>query len=276
MTENKANQFTSLNEAEKRSKLRQLAQAKGQLTIWRRGSPGESRPQCRVKDYRAERGALVVHSEPAAFPEGEEILASFELRGMSFFFSARFSDRGEEWELLPSGKFYKSERRRNFRLMTFPLHEVHFSFLLPASYQGGKVVDILRRPGHTGLFKSFLRLVDTKPEGEGEGRRLKLRVQDLSVTGLSAHVGPAELEWLKAGEEIRGGEIVFPDGAVSVPLTRVVYVVDRIGGGSEGKQYKAGLRFDGLSVDAENQLGGKINAFLRASDANKDFEDFTQ
>lgn len=263
--------FTRLNAAEKRSKLRQLDQVKGQLTLWRKGD--KVRIAHKAKAFDRETDSLTIHEEALKVRAGEELLASFELSGVSFFGRTQVSKvESGEIHLKFSDEFYKSERRQNIRVLTFPVFDLNGFFNIPSYYEEGKVLNLSRKPGQTGLFKSFLKLVDANHQGEP---RLKLRLQDLSSTGMSVFVGPAELEWFKAGEELKDTEIHFADEVLRFPRTKIVYVVDHIGHMSRNqKQYKVGLRFEEMPSSLADGLNSKIASMLKTMDVNKDFEEF--
>ena len=263
--------FTKLNTAEKRSKLRQLDQVKGQITLWRKGD--KNRLSHRTKSFDREQDTLAVHEELFVPRVGEEVLASFDLNGVSYFCKTKVVAAGNgELSLKCLEDFFKSERRQNVRVLTFPVFDLNGFFNLPSYYQGGKVLNLSRKPNQTGLFKNFLKLVDAGNDGEP---RLKLRLQDLSTTGMSIFVGPAELEWFKAGEVLVDTEIHFPQDVLRFPRTKIVYVVDHIGHMSRNqKQFKVGLRFEEMPSTLVEDLNTKIAAMLKTMDMNKDFEDF--
>src|SRR5690606_17690112 len=83
---------------------------------------------------------------------------------------------------------FKTEKRSSYRLMTYPIYEVNAEFNLSEVYEGGKVIEIKNRSSQTALFKNFLKLVDTDESDTAVGSQLKIRVQDLSTTGMSIHV----------------------------------------------------------------------------------------
>ena len=265
--------FTTLTEAEKKSKLWQLATHKGQCTLWRRGQ--KERSVFRIKEFDKAEGKLVLHVEPGSPSLGTDVLGSFELKNVAFFFKSKIvASTANTLVLDTSGEFYKSERRQNYRLLTYPIYDINAHFVLPEDYQGGKVVDIRNKNSQTGLFRSFLKLVE--PEGSDQlGNRLKLRVQDLSVTGLSIHIGEIELPFFRTGEVLNGLVIDVAGESLEIPQTKVVYVVDQIGHfESHQKKFKVGLRFEKLPEDLDLRLGTKINELLRQVDANNEFEDF--
>lgn len=267
--------FTTLTEAEKKSKLWQLARNLGKCTLWQRGN--SERHSYRSKEFQRDTCRLELHQELPALRQGTELLGSFELSGVVFFFKGHVSSASAELlQVEIPGDLFKSERRANFRLLAYPIYDIQATFTLPANYQGGKVVDIRKKGSQTGLFKSFLKLVDP---GLHEGRtdQLKLRVQDLSNSGMSVFIGELELEWFKAGEELKDVALQLAGDDMTLPRCRIVYVVDHIGPGERThKKYKVGFRFEELPVEADKRITGKINDLLRSIDANKEFEDFSR
>jgi hypothetical protein len=273
MSQEPRNHFTSLTEPEKKSKLWQLSSAKGKCTLWQRGQR-ERRP-FRVKDFVRDESRLVLHREPGSLAVGQDILGTFDLKGVSFFLKGKISKLDQdELHLVVAGDFYKSERRRNFRLLAYPIYEITASFKLPAHYEGGKVVDIRNKSSQTGLFKSFLRIVEPQRSSE-EQNLFRIRVQDLSLTGMSVFIGAAELEWFRAGEKLSAIEVNLQGEKLVFPDCRIVYVVDQIGNrDGQQKKYKVGIRFEAMVDELERALAGKINALLRSIDANSEFEEF--
>lgn len=273
MSQGPRTHFTSLTESEKKSKLWQLSSAKGECTLWQRGQ--KERRSFRVKDFIREENRLVLHREAASMAVGQEILGTFDLKGVSFFLKASITKLNQDdIHLIVAGDFYKSERRQNFRLLAYPIYDINVSFKLPASYEGRKVVDIRNKTSQTGLFKSFLRLVEPQRSQDDESL-LRLRVQDLSLTGMSVFIGAAELEWFRAGDKMTDVEVTIQGERLVFPHCVIVYVVDHIGTTDrQQKKYKVGIHFESLPEEIERNLSGKINALLRSIDANREFEDF--
>jgi hypothetical protein len=265
--------FTSLSRAEKQSKLWQLSQSGLICTLWTKGS--KHKIPFKVHSYSREDDTLAVFAEDSSLTASQEILGTFDLKGVSFFFKGKIEKTHEDKVLLSFvGDFYKSERRSNFRLMAYPIYSIYCLFDLPKGYEGGGVIDFKSKMSQTGLFKSFLKLVDTDPQSQ-DLRKLKLRVQDISVTGLSLSVGEDELEWIKAGELLNPLTIQFSDMELEVKGPRVVYVVDYLGHAERGlKKFKVGIKFEGVDEVFDRTLSQKINSLLREIDANSDFEDF--
>ncbi len=270
MAEASSTQFSELTEAEKQSKFRQLAKARGQCVLWRKGE--KRRLEFRVLELSS--NELRLHLEPDCWPVGTELLGSFDLGTLNFFFKTRLTKLdGEALTIDVSQACFKSERRRNFRLLTYPIYDLSVEITLGEAYGGGNVISLRDRSSQTGLFKSFLKIVDER--GEGVTNRFRTRLQDLSLTGFSIHVGEADLALFTAGAELSALTLVFPGEVIEVPAAKVVYVVDHIGHTEKLlKKYKVGVRFASLPESTELRLASKMNELLREIDANRDFEDF--
>jgi hypothetical protein len=111
-------------------------------------------------------------------------------------------------------------------------------------------------------------------EGEESLRQVRIRVQDLSVTGMSVYLGELEVAHFEKERNFKNVTISFVDEIIEVPEVRVVYVVDYISGDKNLKKYKVGFNFPNLSSKMDDVLSKKINKLLRENDFNKDFENF--
>jgi hypothetical protein len=266
--------FTTLTHQEKQSKLWQLAQASGECYLWVKGQ--SKKIQVRVKDYRKDDDLLVFHSEDEVFQVGQELLGTFNLRSVSFFFKSKIKKNTEDnVEVVLEGDFFKSEKRQNFRLLTYPIYTIHAEIELPDSYEGGKVIDFKSRVSQTGLFKSFLKLVNENEDQDDLGKKFRVRVQDLSATGLSIHVSELEAEWFNTGDNLKPLSLIFSDEVIEVSKSSIVYIVDHIGSNNNNQKiYKVGIRFDPNNDMLDSVISKKINSLLREIDSNKEFEDF--
>lgn len=223
--------------------------------------------------FDKDRQEIVLNSKEDLFPTGTRILVSFDFRGMTFFSQTSFVKSVGEYGVLQfTSDLFKSERRSSYRLLTYPIYDVWANFNLGEAYEGGTVVDMKSKVNQTQLFQNFLQLVDGK-EDAVEGK-LKVRVQDLSATGMSIHVGDIEIKYFSKDYLFKNVLITFTDEKIEIPEVKVVYVVDYIAGDKNLKKYKVGLNFPNLSTKIDDLLGKKINKLLREIDSNKDFEIF--
>lgn len=266
--------FSKQSPDEKLSRLSLLGSSKSEILVWLKGK--KERFTCSVIKFDKDRLEVVLDTKDVLFPVGTKVLCTFSLRNMDFFseviFQISISGHGV---LQFQDTLFKTEKRSSYRLMTYPIYNVYADFNLAEVYEGGKVVEMKSRTSQTGLFKNFLKLVDAKENtGPTEGSQLQIRIQDLSTTGMSIHVGELEYQYFKKDFIFQDVGIRFTTEVINVPQVKVVYVVDYISSDKNLKKYKVGLHFSNLSVTIDEKIGKKINSLLRENDFNKDFENF--
>jgi hypothetical protein len=262
--------FSKLDSTEKQARLNQLGSSQGMATIWVKGTKTKHRIQ--VKKFHEARAELVLDANNL-YPKGTVLLCSFDLRGMSFFCEALVLSVQGDLALEINKDLFKSEKRKSYRLLTFPVYEVSAEFNLEQTYLGGKVIDIKSRTNQTALFKSFLKLVDDL-DVQNKNQKIKYRVQDLSTSGMSLQIGELDSQLFSKDYVFKDVCLHFKDEAITIPEVKVVYIVDYILGDRSAKKYKVGLHFNNIPLNTEEQLGAKINILLREVDSNKDFENF--
>ena len=266
--------FSKLDSTEKLNRLAQFGLSKGEVTLWVKGQ--KNKLSFRALEFDKERCELVLNSKEMTFPKGTVLLCSFKLRGM-FFFSEVTSNTSIGYHFLIEFKntLFKSEKRRSYRLLTYPIYEVYSEFSLGEAYQGGNVINLKTGSNQTALFKNFLKLLEAKDD-VSDHQSVKYRVQDLSTTGLSLHIGEMEVQFFSKNFVYKDMRIHFTDKVITIPEVKVVYIVDYISGDKNLKKFKVGLNFSNVPAVVDDELGGKINQLLREIDFNKDFENFTK
>lgn len=265
--------FSKQDPTEKLSRLSLLGTSRGIVTVWLKGK--KEKHNFNVLKFDKDRVEIVLDSKDHLFKTGDIILCTFELRGMNFFSEVVFQISISGFNVLQfTGTLFKSERRSSYRLLTYPIYDVNVELNLGETYEGGKVVDMKSRSSQTGLFKNFLKIVEGETQAKAAGEKLKIRVQDLSTTGMAIHVGELESKHFQKDVIFRNAEIRFTDEVITVPEVKVVYVVDYISNDKNIKKYKIGLHFENLPTNVDDQIGKKINRLLRENDFNKDFENF--
>lgn len=264
--------FSKQDPSEKLSRLSLLGSSRGTVTVWLKGS--KDKHNYTVFKYDRDREEIVLDSKDKKFKSNDNVLCTFELRGMNFFAEAVYQESISGYAVLQvKGTLFKSERRNSYRLLTFPLFELNAEFDLGEVYEGGNVIDLKNRNNQTGLFKNFLKLVGNN-EQEDDLAKLKIRVQDLSTTGMALHIGDLEYKYFEKNLVYQNVILKFSDETITIPEVKVVYVVDYIATDKNLKRYKVGLHFENLPAKIDDQIGRKINELLRQNDNNKDFENF--
>lgn len=266
--------FSKQDPTETLSRLSLLGSSKGSVILWIKGS--KDKLTSNAIKFDKDRMEIVLEKKEDFFKSGETILCTFELRGMNFFSEVIYQKSINGYPVLQfKNTLFKSERRSSYRLLTFPLYEVFAEFDLGEAYEGGKVVDLKTRSSQTGLFKNFLKLMGDKEEIETDGSGiLKIRIQDLSTTGMALHVGDVERDYFQKDYTFQNVRLRFSDETIVIPQAKIVYVVDYISTDKLVKKYKLGVHFENLPTAIDDQIGKKITKLLRENDFNKDFENF--
>lgn len=266
--------FSKLTPEEKTIRLSQFGSLKGEIVVWKKGS--QDKHKLSVLNFDKAQMNIVLDTKDDVFPNGAFVLCSFEFRGMSFFSKAVYRKSISGLYVLEmNDDLFKSERRSSYRLLTYPIYEVWTEFDLTEVYEGDKVINFKSRTGQTELFKNFLKLVQSE-EDPAKANMMKVRVQDISTTGMCIYVGEVESKFFIKDSVFHKVHIKFIDEEIVIPEVKVVYVVDYISNEKSVGQYKVGLQFLDVTTKIDHLLGGKINQLLREVDSNKDFENFVK
>lgn len=265
--------FSKLDVPEKNNRLNQLANSKGIVTVWIKGQ--KEKYTFSAMKFDKERQELALEAQADHFSNGANVLCSFDTRGMTFFSQVVFRKGTDSFSTLHFlGDLFKSERRSSFRLLTYPLYEVWAQFDMGEKYEGSNVIDMNKLTNQTKLFHSFVKLVEGDGGKSENLTKIKIRIQDISHTGMSIHVGEMEVNYFTKGKSYKNVTINFIDEEIEIPEVLVVYVVDYISNDKNIKRYKVGCNFSNLPANIDDLLGRKINKLLRENDFNKEFENF--
>ncbi|HLW57663.1 MAG TPA: PilZ domain-containing protein [Bacteriovoracaceae bacterium] len=260
--------FSKQTPDERASRFNQLATLKETIVVWKKGSAQRYKFQATHFDKKL--NELVVDNGDIIFETQAKLLGTFELRGMNFFCELTVVKSSQGYTLFKLADIlYKSERRSSYRLLTYPIYEIYALFHIDHLVEDSSVINLNTGVSRKNLFKSYLKLVD---KGDSENQYVKVRVQDLSATGLALHISELEEKFIVKDQVYKNLEIHFPDEVIVIPEAKVVYVVPYIS--DKGKKFKVGVNFPNLSSKIDNHLGRKINELLRQIDSNKDFENF--
>ena len=201
--------FKELNKEEKRSKLSHLcSRSTSKVTLWKKGSTDKI--QVEFLDFYPEQDEILIEGKIPEELLDQDILYSFELSGLNFFGKSKLSSQAlEKIYLNCSQTLYKSERRVNFRLLTYPHQEVYLHFpIVFEKNEEGKVISLSTRISETGLFENFLKVVREAEESNEIEGHVKVRVLDVSVTGAALLLSEYEDDLLPKLNQ-RLGEVIL-------------------------------------------------------------------
>lgn len=269
--------FKALDDPEKKSKLFQLANGKSSniITVWKKGQTDKYK--LKATDYIRAKSEIYFSGKFDESLVGETLLMTFELSGLHFFGKCRLQKKSNLSPcLLCDDEIYKSERRSNFRLLTYPHHKVYININVgKEEVEKSNVLSLSTGSSETGLFNNFLEILDESSEKTAEDFEgyLSFRVIDISVTGLSFQLGKIEKQFFtELNKELGMVYIDFNGDVIRVPEAKILYIVDKPLSNSKATLYKAGIQFLNIDTNVDAQLARRINETLRSSEA--EFEDF--
>jgi len=264
--------FTKLDSKEKSNRLTQLVLSNGSVTVWAKKS--KDKHIAKVINFDPDLCKLTIKLSSEVFKLENELLVSFEVRGISFFSQVKFLNKDEFSCLDFYSDLFKSERRASYRLLTYPVFDIWLEVDLGEKYQGKNVIDINTKMSQTKIFQTFAKMADGTDKAESNLSKVKIRVQDLSATGIALFVSDLELKYFEKDKIYEGVKIYFSDEVIEIPQLKIIYVVDFLSIEKNRKKYKIGCHFEKLPTKTDHLLGKKINSLLREDESNKDFENF--
>ena len=135
------------------------------------------------------------------------------------------------------------------------------------------MINFQTKVSETGIFKDFLGIINDKDGGDRvlEGY-IKLRVNDVSVTGLNLQLSDLEKTKLPLKKDL--GEVIleFNDIHIPIPGAQILYILEGVARDKKTKIYRAGVQFLNLDTNTDQKLAGLINKTLRHLES--EFEDF--
>jgi hypothetical protein len=269
--------FKQLSLQEKKSKLALLPRTKlNRITLWEKGS--SDKYSLTVDEFFRSKNEYQVSGHLPEKVKSETILFTFELSGLHFFGKCDVvsSSNGKSF-LEMKHDVFKSERRSNFRLLTYPHHEVFVSVKIDKEeLKKSNVVNLKTKVSQTKLFKNFLSILEdaenTKSLDQLEDY-LEFRVIDVSVTGLAFQFGEIENSFFKeVNVELGQMYLNFNGECVSLAGGKILYKLDYLSQNKKNKLYKAGVRFTNVDTNLDSALGKIINKTMRSVES--EFEDF--
>jgi hypothetical protein len=266
--------FKPLNDTERLSKFTQLANlASATITVWEKGK--KDKHILSISKFSRVKSELKVIGKYPANLVGTTLLLTFEINGLHFFGKCKLHAKSETLIIMDC-KFdlFKSERRLNFRLLTYPHHEVYMAIDVGAKkLESSNVVGINIGMSQTTLFKNFLNIIGDKEKQIDPDGYLRFRVMDISVTGLALQFGQIESEFFDGVEQcFENSFIDFNGHLISIPKSKFLYMNETRAADKKTKLMKAGVQFLEVDTNLDEELANIINQTLRSMES--EFEDF--
>ncbi len=267
--------FKKLTSSEKQSKLAQLATGKeNKVVVWKKAETVKY--NLTAINFKRSKEEVEVIGKINSDLLDKDVLASFDIAGLHFFGKCKLINQINGKVCLEfKSDLFKSERRANFRLLTFPHQDVYIHIKIPEEkMQDSNLVSLRTKMSETGLFNNFLKIV-----GEGSHQEekiagfLKFRVIDISVTGLAIQVGELENQLIGDIEDDLGKMVLdFNGESVEIPNGQILYKTNLLARDKKTRVFKAGLKFSDIDTNLDEKLAQIINKALRSLES--EFEDF--
>lgn len=268
--DNKKKNFSRLSEREKLSKLNLIVKNKVKITVWEKG-----KKNCKIFEaFDLEDKVLKIKTKQSRFAQ-ENVLYFFDLKGLSFFGIGRFiynDDDDEDISLDCSSILYKLERRLNFRMLSFPHHNIYLCIKTGTFESQSNVIELKLGRSIDDLFREFLEQINDKDDVKIRDGYVPFRVMDMSIGGLSLHISELEKDLFVIGKNLGKVYIIFNGEEVSIPDVKIVYLKKIKSQTRNLDVIKVGVQFLEVDSKIEHKLGHLVYDAVR--EFTSEFENF--
>jgi hypothetical protein len=276
--------FLKLSLDEMSVKLKFLEQQKEMMKIWVKG---EEAQLYRVSDFFIFKSPENLKAYLSLFSEGDEldaayigkrILFTFNLNDVDYFSEGVVSkDEVHDKIIVDLDRdFYRSEKRSNERLLTYPHHQVYVYFKVQEEKDQSNIIELKREEDK--LYTDYkqrqkLQLKEKlKEKVSSIDDLIGFRVLDISKSGVAFLIGESEGKYF--AEKVKYSFYILFDGDLFVVKgANLVYKVDYVGVKEGKKRFKVGLTFAPVP-----NLTHYVSELLKESDESdtikREFEDF--
>ncbi len=276
--------FLKLSLDEVSVKLGVLEKQKEVIKIWVRG---EEAQLYRVSDFYIFKSSTDRKAYLSLFSEGKEsdesylekrILLTFIINDVDYFAEGLVSyDEVHETLIVELDKdFYRSEKRSNERLLTYPHHQVYVYFKVQDDKDESNVIELKREEDQLYIDYKQRQKKELKEKLKEKVADIDdlvgFRVLDISRSGVAFLVGEDEGKYFS--ERAKYSFYVLFDGDLFVVKgADLVYKVDYVGGKEGKKRFKVGLTFKPVS-NLTHYVSELLKEGVESDTMKREFEDF--
>ncbi len=276
--------FLELSLDEMTVKLSTLENQKEMLKIWIRG---EEAQLYRVNSFFIFKSPEQRKAYLSLFSEGDEsdqayigkrILFTFNLNEVDYFSEGTVSiDEVHKTLIVELDKeFYRSEKRTNERLLTYPHHQVYVYFKVQDEKDESNVIELKREEDKLYLDYKQRQKKELKEKLKEKVSDIEdlvgFRVLDISRSGVAFLVGEDEGKYFS--EKGKYSFYVLFDGDLFVVKgASLVYKVDYVGGSEGKKRFKVGLTFAPVA-NLTHYVTELLKEGVETDSIKREFEDF--
>lgn len=232
MVESSKEKFTGLNVSEITSKVSSFINGEKPIRVW---SKGEEPVLAFVKNYNEQVLTLDISSaliESHIFKD--RVFINFSYNSVDYFAKGELiSDENGHVIIKLGEEVYKSEKRANERLLTFPHHQVYAYFKIYSDENNSNIISLNKfNEAPSGAINNFVseRMKSIVSEDEGISELMGFRILDISSNGLSFCANNRETGYFVGLEDESNVEftLMFEERPYTLECADIVYIVDYV------------------------------------------------
>ncbi|OUR93708.1 hypothetical protein A9Q84_19795 [Halobacteriovorax marinus] len=277
MVESSKEKFTGLNVSEISSKISSFVNSEKPIRVWSKGSEPSL---AFIRNIEKRVITLDVSTSIIEVDFSDKVFLNFSFNSVDYF--AKGSLLSENNGLLSielEEEVFKSEKRHNERLLTFPHHQVHAYFKVYSDENSSNIISINRfKETPNSALESFVseKMKQIVDEEDAIAELMGFRILDLSSDGLSFFANSRETSYF-AGLKDDGGiqfTLMFEGTSYSLKYAEIVYIVDYV----NQRAARIPMKKIGIHFDENDEIKESINKLINDSGAlrevDKSFESF--
>jgi hypothetical protein len=276
MVESSKEKFTGLNLNEISSKVSSFTNSEKPIRIWSK----EREPSLAfVRNFEKNNITLDISSSLEEFSVEDKLFINFAFNGVDYFAKGNITNfENREIKLALKEEVFKSEKRQNERLLTFPHHQVNAYFKVYSDSDSSNIISLNRiKNEKEEVLESFAaeRMKEVL-NNDAVADLMGFRILDLSSTGLSFFANNRETSYFASFEEGSNVEftLMFESKAFTLNCAEIIYIVDYV----NSRASKVPMKKIGIQFNEDENLKKQINEFINEKGAlrevDKSFESF--
>lgn len=278
MAEGVVSNFIKLTQKEVQARISQLVLQRAPIKLWKKK---EKHHSCQFESYNNEDGLMlgISHIKADSTWLDKKVLIQFTFNNVDYFAKGQVKKVKDPGLLkIAIDKYiYKTEKRENERLLTFPHYQAYAYFKLfedsdqnVLSFNQRKVVDLESYEKFNNKVEQLKKKTKTEV-----GELIGFRVLDISQNGISFLI---DIRSKPLFQDMKGISFsLMIDGEMfSLSEGKLVYLVDYLSGKMSGEhKYKVGLTFE-PSEEFKHKLFSLLEERRDMGLVRKQFEDFSE
>jgi hypothetical protein len=276
MVESSKEKFTGLNLGEISSKLSSFTNSEKTIRIWSK----EVEPSLAfVRNYEAQEIQLDISSSMVSFELNSKVFINFAFNSVDYFAKGVLTSDSEGLVSIDLEEtVFKSEKRQNERLLTFPHHQAHAYFKVYSNEDSSNIISLNRvKDEKQGVLESFAseRMKEVLDD-EAVADLMGFRILDISSTGLSFCANNRETSYFASFDDDQSIEftLMFEGESFTLNCAEIVYIVDYVNSrAAKIPMKKIGIKF-GENEILKKLIDSLINDKGALREVDKSFESF--